>query len=128
VGLLFTDNSPSTESFAWDYLSIDGVAPNVPNAVSGAYRFVTTETWQYRVNQIGTVKPLTDPSNATQFNLVNGLFGMLSDPRLLAVQPGFMALPDLGYVPGGVDITGGNNVWKASTLGPQTCNDPILFF
>jgi hypothetical protein len=132
IGLLFTDNNPSTENFAWDYLAIDGMSPSVANGVSGAYRFVTTETFQYRTrtvnNGISNVPPLTDPSPAkvSQFNLVTGLFSMLEDPRVLAVQPGFLALPDTPafYVPG----TNGNNIWKGSTQGPHACNPPILFY
>ena len=122
VGLLFTDNNPSTESYAWDYLSIDGTAPTVPNAVSGAYRFVTTETWQYRINAVNGAPALA--TNTNQFNLVTTLFGLLGAPASLAVQTGFMAVPDNGYTPG----VSGNNVWSASTFGPNTCNNPIQFY
>ena len=130
IGLLFTDNDPGTSTdaasvqFAWDFLAIDGIQPNVANGVSGAYRFVTTETWQYRIKTVNAIKPLTDASNASQFNLVTGLFAMLETPAVLAVQPGFLAVPENGYVPG----TDGNNIWKGTTAGPNACNPPLLFF
>src|SRR5262249_34523000 len=131
IGLLFTDNTPSgpTSDGAavighWDFLSIDGVAPSIPNAVSGKYHFVTTETWQYRNRQVGGAPALT----RSQLNLANGLFTMLAVPAVLAVQPGFLALPDVfdpslnggqggTYIPG----TDGNNVWKGTTGGPNAC-------
>src|SRR5262249_48644862 len=86
------------------------------------YRFVTTETWQYRIKQVGATLPLS----GTQLNLATGLFTMLGVPAVLAVQPGFMALPDNGYTPN--SLTDGNNVWKGTTSGPNTCNPPTLGF
>jgi hypothetical protein len=125
IGLLFTDNNPTTENGAWDFLAVDGVAPLVPNAVSGAYRFVTTETLQYRKEKVLNTLPLTDPSNIDKFNLVTGLAVELAKPAVLAVQSGFLALPENGFIPGPPD---GNNVWKATTSGPNACNPPQLFF
>jgi hypothetical protein len=121
IGLLFTDNNPSTESFAWDYLSIDGTAPNVPNAVSGAYKFVTTETLQFRNRSVNGVPPLS--SDALRFNLVSGLTTLLSDPRVLAVQPGFLALPEY-FTPN----VHGKNVWRGTTNGPNVCSPPVLYY
>jgi len=122
VGLLFTDNNPSTEQFTWDFLKIDGVDPDVVNAVSGAYRFVTVETWQYRKVVVNGAPALS----GTKLNLAKALFTELAKPGVTAVQPGFMSLQDNGFVPG-VD---GANVWPGSviTTGPHICTPPIFYF
>src|SRR5262249_9324032 len=122
LGLLFTDNDPKSENFTWDYLKIDHSDPSVPNAVSGAYRFVTVETWQYRKVAVNG----TPVMNTSKLNYIKGLFLEFSRPGVLAVQNGFLALQDLKYKPG-VD---GNNVWPGSVqsgTSPHICTPPIFF-
>jgi hypothetical protein len=122
IGLLFTDNSPSSEQNNWDFLKIDGIDPNVPNAVSGAYRFVTVETWQYRKNVVNGAPALT----GTKLSLAKAIFAELEKPVITAQQSGFLSLLENGYTPG----VQGNNIWPGSvtTTGPHICTPPIFYF
>jgi hypothetical protein len=137
LGLLFGDNAPSTESFNWDWLSIDGIEPSIANAVTGKYRWVTTETWNIRTAKVNGVSP----ASGLKQELVNLLFqptaitttalprGGLGNPALLSMQIGFLAVNDQpnGWIPGTGAGQDGDNVWYASTGGPNACNNPILF-
>lgn len=137
LGLLFGDNTPSTETYNWDWLSIDGIEPSIPNAVTGKYRWVTTETWNVRTATVNGVAP----ASGLKQEFVNLLFqptaitttalprGGLGNPALLSMQLGFLAVNDQpnGWIPGTANGQDGDNVWYASTGGPNACNNPILF-
>jgi len=114
VGPLFIDNKPSSESFAWDFVAIDGISPTVANVVSGAYRYINT-----------AVINLRNGSDAADTSTLKGqLAGLLiakfQQPSLLAVQDGFLAIPESGF--GSAD---GGNVARG-TNGGQTCA-PVTF-
>ena len=117
IGPLFTDNSPSSETFNWDFLKIDGVDPTVVNTVAGKYRYINTAVINMKV---GSAAADTSTSKGKLRDLI---FSGLSSPAVLAVQNGFLALPDLGYVPG----TDGNNILRGTT-GAKTCSPQTLFF
>jgi hypothetical protein len=126
IGLLFTDNNPSTESFHWDFLKIDGSDPSVHNAITGAYRFVTVETWQYRTKTVNGIAPLTAPANSQKLGFSKALFAELQKPTITSVQPGFLSLAEV--VPAN---TTGPNIWPMSVTtsgGPHICTPPIIYF
>lgn len=110
IGPLFIDNNPSSESYSWDFLAIDGISPTVANVVSGAYRYINTAVINLRNGSAAA------DTSTLKGQLAGLLIASFPQPGLLAVQNGFLAIPESGYTPG-ID---GNNIAKGSNSG-STC-------
>ena len=114
VGPLFIDNNPTSESASWDFLAIDGINPTVPNVVNGTYRYINTA-----VINLNTYSDAADPGTV-KGQLTGLLIAKFQEPSLLAVQNGFLAIPESGYT-----SASGGNVARG-TNGGQTCKPVII--
>jgi hypothetical protein len=110
IGPLFIDNKPSSETYSWDFLAVDGINPTVPNVVAGTYRYINTAVINLRAGSDAA------DTSTLKGQLTGLLIAKFQEPSLLAVQDGFLAIPESGYTPG----TDGNNIARGSNSG-QTC-------
>lgn len=86
IGVLSLETTPTP---GWSFLSIDGVAPSVLNAVNGLYDFYYEGTFQWRN---GTVNGVPAPTG-TKLDFLQLYLDRSTQPSILSALPGFAALP-----------------------------------
>ena len=125
IGLVSTENTPVAGTDHWHFVSIDGVAPGVANAIAGKYDYFVEQSIQWRNTAVaGVAAPvaggLMDP-------FLNTFKTRSGDPVILSTLPGVAALPT-NFTPT-LDVNGNvtNGVMKG-TKQNNTCAPTQLFF
>jgi hypothetical protein len=125
IGLVSTENTPVAGTDHWHFVSIDGVAPGVANAIAGKYDYFVEQSIQWRNTAVnGVPAPVAGGLMDTFLNTFKTRSG---DPAILSTLPGVAALPT-NYTPV-LDASGNvtNGVMKG-TKQNNTCAPTQLFF
>lgn len=122
IGLISAENTaPAT---GWKFVSIDGVAPTVPNAIAGKYDYFVEQSMQWRNTTVnGVAAPVAGGDMDT---FLNTFLARSGDPAILSTMPGVAALPT-NYTPA-LDVNGvvTNSVMKGTKL-THTCAPTQLY-
>lgn len=81
----------------WDYIKINGLAPTLQNAATGAYDYVYENSMQYHTTAAG----------ASQQTFITAMFDRAKESAGLVGKPGVMGIPD-GVINLPADLTDSN--------------------
>ncbi|MDP2027809.1 hypothetical protein [Sulfuriferula sp.] len=123
IGLVSTENTPVSGTDHWHFVSIDGVAPGVANAIAGKYDYFVEQSIQWRNAAVnGTPAP-----TVLMQTFLDTFKTRSGSPTVLAALPGVAALPT-NYTPT-LDVNGNvtNGVMKGTKLN-NTCSPTQLYY
>ena len=125
IGLVSTENSPVAGTDKWHFVSIDGVAPGVANAIAGKYDYFVEQSILWRNTAVaGVAAPVAGGLMDLFLNTFKTRSG---DPVILSALPGVAALPT-NFTPT-LDVNGNvtNGVMKGTKLN-NTCSPTQLYY